>query len=125
MPVPYDGQEFTFRNPDDTELRVRAWGNQFAAAFETLDGYTVVQDPESGFFEYADVAADGTALVASGVRVDGREAAGDRAPQMRLGAEAVHAQASASPLATGRTRWQERLAERRREHLADGGPEAA
>lgn len=125
MPVPYDGQEFTFRNPDDTEIRVRAWGNQFTAAFETLDGYTVVQDPESGFFEYADLAAGGTAFAPSGVRANGRQDAGDRAPHLRCGTEAVHAQASASALAAGRTRWQERIAERRAERPSDGGPEAA
>ena len=48
MPTPYVGREFTFTNPDGTLVRVRGYGNQFAAVFETLDGFTVAKDPQPG-----------------------------------------------------------------------------
>jgi M6 family metalloprotease-like protein len=68
MPSPFVGEIFTFRNPDDSEVTVRGWGNQFQAVFETLDGYTVVQG-EDGYWEYAELAENGENLVPSGKRV--------------------------------------------------------
>jgi M6 family metalloprotease-like protein len=65
MPVPFAGKEFTFHNPDGSEIRVRGWGNQFAAVFETLDGYTVVRDPDSGFYHYAEPSGNREGLVAT------------------------------------------------------------
>lgn len=62
MATPFDGEVFTFTQPDGTPLQVRGWGNQHSAVFETLDGYTVVRDPESGYFRYAEVSEDGARL---------------------------------------------------------------
>ena len=38
--------------PDDTSLLVRQWGDEWSNGFETLDGYTIVQD-EDGWWVYA------------------------------------------------------------------------
>ena len=46
MSIPFVDQEFTFTQPNGTELRVRGTGNQHQATF-TLDGYTLIQDPAS------------------------------------------------------------------------------
>ena len=62
MATPFDGEIFTFTQPDGTPLQVRGWGNQHSAVFETLDGYTVVRDPETGYFRYAEVSEDGSRL---------------------------------------------------------------
>ncbi len=69
MPVPYDGEIFTFTNPDGGTVDLRGWGNQFSAVFETLDGYTVLRSPESGYYEYAVPAPDGAGLRPSGLVV--------------------------------------------------------
>lgn len=53
MSTPFVNEEFTFVQPDGTELKVRGTGNQHQATFTTLDGYTVVRDPLSGFYQYA------------------------------------------------------------------------
>jgi hypothetical protein len=53
MSMPFVNQEFTFTQPDGAELKVSGTGNQHQATFVTLDGYTVVQDPVSGFYQYA------------------------------------------------------------------------
>lgn len=120
MAAPYDGELFTFLNPDDTEIVVRGWGNQYDAIFESTEGYTVVKDPESGFFHYATLSDDETQLVPSGQRVgqvspDTLDVPGSIRPRRvrprRPGAEGRSVAAeSAFP---GETRWMQRRAEAR------------
>ena len=45
MPAQFIGQVFTFKQPDGSTIQVRGWGDQHYAVFETLDGYTVTQNP--------------------------------------------------------------------------------
>jgi M6 family metalloprotease-like protein len=129
MPVQYLGDEFTFHNPDGTEIKVRGWGNQFAAVFETLDGYSIAKNPQTGFFHYATLSSDGTTLEPSGSRV------GETPPEqlsmprhLRVTATAARAQARAAQEATGaRPRWQVRREERRQRQARsllgpEGGP---
>jgi hypothetical protein len=66
---PYSGEKVSPRNPDGSRLQVRAWGNQYAAVFETLDGYGVTRDPDTGFYDYATVSPDKQELVPTGIRV--------------------------------------------------------
>jgi M6 family metalloprotease-like protein len=70
----------TFELPDGTTIELRLWGDEFAHGWETLDGYSVVQNPDTGYFEYA-VLGEGGGLTASGVVVG----AGDppAAPHLR------------------------------------------
>lgn len=136
MPVYYNGDEFTFYNPDGSEIKVRGWGSQFAAVFETLDGFTIVQDPASGFFHYAILSEDGTELLPSGTPV------GTVPPQqlplqrhLRLTPEAVSRKALAAQQETGvQPRWEIRRRERRQrrtrstpssEDTSEEGPLAA
>ena len=58
MSTPFIGKSFTFTQPDGSTLHVRGWGDQHYAVFETLDGYTVVKDPHTGFWEVAEISAD-------------------------------------------------------------------
>lgn len=66
MSIPFFGKEFTFTQPDGTTLRVRGWGDQFQAVFETLDGFTVVRDQATGFYQYAAISDNGEELLPSG-----------------------------------------------------------
>lgn len=68
MPFPFYGEEFTFTQPDGAQIKVRGWGNQNYAVFETLDGFTVVKDPISGFYQYTTISDDGQDFVPTGVR---------------------------------------------------------
>jgi M6 family metalloprotease-like protein len=128
MPVPFAGEEFTFTNPDGSQVQVRGWGNQFEAVFETLDGYTVVRDPDTGYFHYATLSADLSGLTPTGTVVDsadpeqlglGRHL---RAPR---GASRALARAAENELG-GRPRWQQRREQRRaqarREAQGDSAP---
>lgn len=70
MSAPFFGKEFTFTQPDGSKLAVRGWGNQQRAVFETLDGFTVVRDPTTGFYQYAAVSNDGDDLMPSGFQAE-------------------------------------------------------
>ncbi|MET1086760.1 MAG: M6 family metalloprotease domain-containing protein [Arthrobacter sp.] len=114
MPSPFVGEIFTFRNPDDTEVTLRGWGNQFEAVFETIDGYTVVQ-AQDGFYEYAKLTEDGTALVASGTRVDAEDPQTLSLPKhLRVTRQASRSHAEEARRAMGPVpRWMQRRQEDR------------
>ena len=67
--APYgpDGMATEWTQPDGTKLSLRVFGDEFYGRTETLDGYTVVFDPATKSYFYADVSADGQELVATGV----------------------------------------------------------
>ena len=115
MPIPLDGEEFRFTNPDGTEFPVRGWGDQFEAVFETLDGYTVVKDPESGYYHYATLSEDRSELVPSGTRVGQTDPQALGVPaHVRAPRAAVRSRAQAAHDAGPRRRWEVRREQRRR-----------
>jgi len=69
MSYPFYGEEFTFTQPDGTTIKVKGWGDQYYAVFEAVDdGYTVVKDPTTGFYSYAELSSDKQEYVSSGVQ---------------------------------------------------------
>ncbi len=114
MPMQFEDQEFTFQNPDGTSFKVRGSGNQYFAHFETEDGYTVVRDPASAEWRFAEPSPDGLRLQASSL-VPGRDDAAGSALSMHLRAspQAARAEAAHAHMLSGRRRWEERAAERR------------
>jgi M6 family metalloprotease-like protein len=125
MPVPFAGKEFTFHNPDGSQVRVRGWGDQFAAVFETFDGYTVVRDPDTGFYHYAAPSQDRGSLVTTGTRVGAVDPRTLGVPQhLRPPRERARATALAAHDAVGpRRRWEVRREQRRarQQGVADDG----
>ncbi len=71
MSFPFFGKEFIFTQPDGTELKVRGWGDQYHAVFETLDGYTVVEDPVTHFYTFAALSGDNRRLHSTGINAAG------------------------------------------------------
>lgn len=69
MSFPFYDKEFTFTQPDGTQFQVRGRGDQHYAVFETLEGFTIIQDPETGFYCYARANEDARELESTGVRV--------------------------------------------------------
>jgi M6 family metalloprotease-like protein len=117
MSAPFHGEEFTFTQPDGSEFRVRGWGDEYNARFETLDGFPVVQNPATGFYEYAAVSEDGDEIRVAGTRADASPP-GDLRPTARLSSNSAAARVRAqisSGLPRGNTRWEER---RRRRKMA-------
>lgn len=62
MSTPFRGKIFTFTQPNGKKIQVRGWGDQHYAVFETMDGYSVVKNPTTGFYEIAQLSSDGTRL---------------------------------------------------------------
>jgi M6 family metalloprotease-like protein len=110
MSTPFVNEEFTFTNPDGSTIRVRGTGNQDYAVFETLDGYTVVKDPATGYYKYATLSPDKNQLVPTDANV------GEADPQslglqrhIRIRQESAKREALLSPLQQGqKSRWQVR-----------------
>ena len=66
--APFD-ETVTFRQPDGTEIRLHGKGDEFYAEFTDLDGYTVVFDPATKTYYYAQRSPDGNDLVSTGWEV--------------------------------------------------------
>ncbi len=131
MTMPFVNKVFTFKNPDGTEVSVHGWGDEHFARFETADGFTVVQDPVSGFFHYGKLSEDQLEMQSSGARVgtvDPRSLG--FAPHLRVHPQQVRALSMAAREALGpKRRWEIRRDLRRSElqqrMLMTGGPEPA
>lgn len=107
MSTPFIGQTFTFTQPDGSALKVRGWGDQHYAVFETLDGYTVVKNPATGFWEKAQRSDDGTRLEPGGDRPDTPRG-------LRLNADSARAAGREGARRFGGRRCDERREERKR-----------
>jgi hypothetical protein len=63
----------SFTQPDGSELQLTLWGDEYAHGWETLDGHTVRQNQQTGFWEYAILDETGN-LTGSG-SIPGRDLA--------------------------------------------------
>jgi M6 family metalloprotease-like protein len=107
MSFPFFGQEFTFTQPDGSQLRVRGWGDQQRAVFQTLDGFTVVRDPVTGFYNYATTTAEQDELRSTGVRAGHAD---PEALNLPLGIRVSSVARTLAPPTTSlpKPRWKER-----------------
>ena len=129
MATAFFGKTFTFTQPDGSKIELRGWGDQSYAVFETLDGYTVIKNPATGYYEVAELSADGHALqpapTARG-RLDGAAAGVPRG--LRVPREGALAAGLESALPKTGRRCDQRREERRQQMrairaMADaGGP---
>ncbi len=91
------GEIVDIRQPDGSIIQARVWGDEFYRVVESMDGYTLVRDPASRQACYAELSADGSELVSTGVR------AGELLPEdiqiephVRIRNEAVRARLAAA-----------------------------
>lgn len=117
MPMPFEAKLFKLTNPDGSEIEVRGWGNQYYAVFETLDGFTVVKDPETGYFQYARLSEDENHLLPTGSRVGEVDPKSlGLQPHIRIKPQAAKQQAlKAQSLSGPSRRWEVRRAEKKRQ----------
>lgn len=64
--APYVDRIMEFKQPDDSVVEVKVTGDEYYQHVESLDGYTLCRDPETGWICYADLNSDQTELVSSG-----------------------------------------------------------
>ena len=115
MPAPFIDKVFTFTQPDGTKIKVRGTGDQGYAVFETLDGYTIVKNPSSGFYEIAQISDDGTMLEPSSSAPQGN-LDGTRAgalPSLRIDHESARARGMEGVLKMGGRRCDLRREQRK------------
>ncbi len=93
--APLRGEVVTFRQPDGTTVDLRVWGDEFYAVGETMDGYTVVRDENTGLMSYAVLSADGTSLVSTGVPAGEAVPGRDLEKHVRISEEAAREKALA------------------------------
>lgn len=65
--IPYNNQQYDYKQPNGEVLKVRVDGNTYYAEERTADGSLIVYDAAKRGFCYAEVNAAGTALVSTGV----------------------------------------------------------
>jgi hypothetical protein len=119
MAVRFDGKIFTFTQPDGTPIQLRGWGDQYYAVFETLDGYTVMKNSATGYWEVARLAPDGNALEpasGTGPRLEGGRAGVPK--RLRVRRESAMASARESALRASGRRCEQRRRERREQQRA-------
>ena len=113
-----------FTQPDGTKITLWGEGDEFYAVFETLDGYTVVFNPQTQAYDYAQLSADGGELISTGVVVgQGTPAATGWQQHVRINPESARKQAleryASWDQAMGITeRWNNLKSERRLADLA-------
>ena len=73
LAAPYWGEIFEFKQPDGTLAQVKVYGDEYYQYVESLDGYTLVRSPETGWIEYAETNEDDSDFIATGVVYDPRQ----------------------------------------------------
>lgn len=68
----YDGEVFTVKQPDGSTLEFKLYGNNLNAVAETLDGYTIVRDPDTREICFATLSPNKEELISTGVRAGGK-----------------------------------------------------
>ncbi len=65
--APHNGDLYTVRQPDGSYVQVSVWGDEFYQRPESLDGYTVVRDPNTYWICYARLNDDASELLSTGI----------------------------------------------------------
>ncbi|AQT67729.1 M6 family metalloprotease domain protein [Anaerohalosphaera lusitana] len=65
--APHHGEVYDLKQPDGSRVPAKVWGDEFYQRVESLDGYTLVRDETTGWICYAEVSADGSDFVSTGV----------------------------------------------------------
>lgn len=58
-PTGPEGVAVDAQQPDGTVLNLRGYGDEFYCRYETPDGYTVIRDPQTSIWRYADPGPEG------------------------------------------------------------------
>jgi|GEM_PF-858004 len=94
--APVWGEVVPVKQPDGQIHQVRVWGDEFYQVVESLDGYTLVRDENTGIVCYAEVAVDGTRLLSTGVPLQADYPGGlGLVPHLRIDADAASAERDA------------------------------
>ncbi|MGH2271482.1 LamG-like jellyroll fold domain-containing protein, partial [Anaerohalosphaeraceae bacterium U12dextr] len=68
--APHGGEIYELSQPDGSTVQVRVYGDEYYQYVESLDGYTLIRNPQTGWIEYAQTNEDNSEFVATGVVYD-------------------------------------------------------
>jgi M6 family metalloprotease-like protein len=89
---PSHGDVFRFTEANGERIDVRIWGDEYYRVVESLDGFTLTRDPQTGLTCYADLSSDGRELISTGIPLSARGAAKPNIPaHIRINAQSVRA----------------------------------
>jgi M6 family metalloprotease-like protein len=66
--APYDGDVITIEQPDGTLVDVKIWGDEYFQHVESLDGYTLTAEKDTGWATYAVYDKQSDDLVSTGIK---------------------------------------------------------
>lgn len=69
--APHWGDTYKLKQPDNSLVEVKVWGDEFYQRVESVDGYTLIRD-QNGWICYAQLNTNGSDFVASPVRYTGQ-----------------------------------------------------
>lgn len=72
--APYRGDQFVFKQPDGSLIKVKVWGDEYYQRIESEDGYTLTKEAD-GWFYYAILSEDHQKLISTGVKFTGTDIA--------------------------------------------------
>jgi len=87
--APVTGQIFELLQPDRASVAVRIWGDEFYQVVESLDGYTLVKDKDTGIICYAKLSDDENELLSTGIPVGGSLEGLGIEPHIRISQDAA------------------------------------
>ena len=61
--APYKGEVFRLKQPDGSHVEVKVWGDEFYQRVESMDGYTLVRDSDTGWICYAELSEDESSFI--------------------------------------------------------------
>ncbi|MEN6306501.1 MAG: LamG-like jellyroll fold domain-containing protein, partial [Anaerohalosphaeraceae bacterium] len=70
LSAPHGGEIYNLAQPDGSTVQVKVYGDEYYQYVETLDGYTVIRNPQTGWIEYAQTTEDDSEFVATGLVYD-------------------------------------------------------
>ncbi|MHC1706922.1 MAG: M6 family metalloprotease domain-containing protein [Bacteroidales bacterium] len=71
--APYHGKVVSFQQPDGTQVELKLFGDEYYMRAESLDGYTLIRDKNTGWICYANLSDDGNTLLSTGIIYKGRQ----------------------------------------------------
>jgi len=91
------GEIVEVRQPDGSIIQAKVWGDEFYRVVESMDGFTLVRDPASRKMCYAELSADASELISTGVPAGELLPENVRLePHVRISKEAVRARLEAA-----------------------------
>lgn len=70
---PHNGEVYWLKQPDNSCVNVKVFGDEFYQRVESIDGYTLVRDPDTDWICYAKLNEDMSEFISTGIKYSASE----------------------------------------------------